>query len=276
MSQETIKTDQRSPFHFLTHRLSSKPQKIIESIILALLILVIYLFTTNSDTRVYALPFLLFGFLFVGGVYLFQIRFTKSQQVMVQTRTFKILIFAFVGAILLWVGNTGWFLSPFFYLLYLVAISLGFLFSNSVTLSFVLVLIAILLPQMGTVNTKIDFISIVSLLLIIPLTYFLRREYLVRVEKDKKILILEKGHKAIETKVEEILANRVTKLGAELREPINDIRQLALYAKKNKEYNRKEFEAIISSSEKALSQLKSFEENTTGRILVKTPAKKTS
>lgn len=249
-------------------------QSFLEAIILGLLVLVIYLFTIHSDTRMYALPALGVILVLIGIVYIVHTRSKEQKSNLHEQRTFRILIFACVSAILLWVGTTGWFLSPFFYLLYLVAISLAFLFNTSVAFSFILVLVAILLPQIGGIKAQVDIVSLFSLLLVVPLAYYLRREYVARIEREKKILVLEKEHKVLESKVEEILANKVVSLGAQLREPINDIRQIAMYAEKNGQpRDIKDYDKIIISTGKAFEVLKTFEEQTTGKTLVRTPKK---
>lgn len=252
----------------------SSVQSFLEATILGLLALVIYIFTIHSDTRIYALPALGVVLLLVGIVYIFHIKSTDQKSKLHEQRTFRILIFACVSAILLWVGTTGWFLSPFFYLLYLVAISLAFLFNTSVAFSFILVLVAILLPQIGGVKAQVDSVSLLSLFLVIPLAYYLRREYVAKIEREKKILVLEKEHKVMQSKVDEILTNKVVSLGAHLREPINDIRQIAMYAEKNGgPQDIKDYDKIIISTGKAFELLKTFEEETTGKILVRTPRK---
>lgn len=256
----------------LTHITASRIQSFLEAIILGLLALVIYLFTLSNETRFFALPVLLVILCLVGIVYLVHIRATGKKTDIHEKRTFRVLIFACVSAILLWVGTTGWFISPFFYLLYLVAISLAFLFNTSVAFSFVLVLVAILLPQISGVRGQVDIVSLLSLLFVIPLSYFLRKEYVGRIEREKKILVLEKEHISSMNKVDEILANKVTNLGVQMREPINDIRQIALYAEKNgSPRDIKDFDKIIISTGKAFEMLEAFEEEATGRKLVHTP-----
>lgn len=250
----------------------SNIQSFLEAGILGVLVLVIYIFTINSDTRIYALPALGIILLLVGIVSVFHVRSKEQKSRLHEQRTFRILIFACISAILLWVGTTGWFLSPFFYLLYLVAISLAFLFNTSVAFSFILVLVAILLPQIGGVKAQVDIASLISLLLVIPLAYYLRREYVARIEREKKILVLEREHKALQSKVDEILTNKVVSLGTQLREPINDIRQIAMYAEKNgRPRDIQDYDKIIISTGKAFEVLKTFEEETTGKILVRTP-----
>ena len=71
--------------------------------------------------------------------------------------------------------------------------------------------------------------------------------------------------------MEELLENKITKIGADLREPLNDIQQLTLYypqidtQKDKKEYRRR----IVLSSQRALQILENFEKETTGRSVKK-------
>lgn len=253
-----------------------KLQQILEGSILALLTLVVYLFTVNPLTKSYSLYALVacLGFSLI--LYLVSIRKGKKGEWRMHHQVLRILTFTFSTAILLWVGTTGWFLSPFFYLLYLLAISLAFLFSTSVAFSFILVIVAILLPTVGEIDPKFDLVTILSLLLTIPLAYFLSKTYLRVKEKEKKILILETEHKEYKTVVEEMLQNKVIRAAAELREPINDIRQLAYYAEHR--YTKRDIEEntkkIIKLSEQALKLLNTFEEETTGEKFLKSPKSK--
>lgn len=248
-------------------------QQIIESVILALLTLVIYLFTIHPLTKSYSLYALIFCLVLAGGLYFFS-RKKDGESSTRHDHMLKVLTFTFITAILLWVGNTGWYFSPFFYLLYIVGISLAFLFSRSVSFSFVLVLVAILLPNFGEVRADFDIVTILSLFLIIPLSYFLSNTYLRVKEKEKKILILEHENNAYKSKVDELLANKITKIGAQLREPLNDIKQIALYYPKaetqeaKKEYRHR----IVVSSQKAIHLLDNFEKETTGRRVKKNRA----
>ncbi len=250
-----------------------KVQELIEGVILALLTLVIYLFTVNPVTNHYAIYALGISLVLLVGAYIFSIRHRSAHNYKMSSRIFKILAFSFTTAILLWVGTTGWYFSRFFYLLYLLGISLAFLFSTSAAFSFIIVLVAILLPNISDVNASFDIITVISLLLIVPLSYFLSRTYLKVKEKEKKILILETENKLYSGKVEELLRNVVTKVSVDLREPLNDIKQLAYYSpkltttKEREEYRKR----IIKSSEKALQILKGFEEETTGRKLLRNP-----
>lgn len=251
-------------------------QRIIEGIILALLTLVVYLFTINSYTKPYSVYALILCLVISGGLYLFSLHSSHRANTRINPQVLKILLFTFATAILLWVGSTGWAVSPFFYLLFIVGISVAFLFSTSVSFSFVLVLVAILLPNLEGVRQDFDIVTVLSLLLIIPLSYFLSNAYLKVKEKEKKILILEHKHTALETEVESLLHNQITKISADLREPVNDIKQMALYYPKAKTKKDQEeyIERIVTSSEMALKLLNSFEKETTGRAVGTTKNKK--
>lgn len=249
-----------------------KIQKIIEGIILALLTLVVYLFTINPNTRPFSVYALIFCLLFSGALYLYSLTHSARKSARITPKTLKLLLFTFTTAILLWVGSTGWAVSPFFYLLFIVGISVAFLFSTSASFSFVLVLVAILLPNFEDVRGNFDIITVLSLLLIIPLSYFLSHAYLKVKEKEKKILILEDETKNAKTKVEELLHNQITRISAELREPINDIKQMSLFYPdaKTKKDQEEYIKRITKSSQRALSLLDEFEKETTGRSVVHT------
>lgn len=186
-----------------------------------------------------------------------------------------LLIFSLIMiAILIWIGLSGWYFSPFFYFLYLLALAIGFLFSVASSFVFALVLIGIFLPNLGRLDILFDALTLLSLLLVLPLTYFLRREYLRLRENDKKILILESENKKYRSKVEEILSNKIIKVAADLREPLNDIKQMAQYLAKNLTKKQTEVytERIVASSQRGIEILEGFEEKATGTELVKTPA----
>lgn len=228
---------------------------------LAILTPVIYIFTIHSSTRQYSFPLVVFFLILSISAYLF-----RRHNVTLLTYTVTIFV-------LLLVGTTGWYFSPFFNWIYLLAIALAFLFDPNVSSLFIIVLLALFLPNVGSIDTILDMLLLLSLVAIIPLTYFLRNEYLRLRENEKKILVLEQEKAHFKDALEEVLANKVTKFAVDMREPVNDIKQLAYFDKTAK--TAKDFEAsrkkIIDLSEKALELLKSFEEKTTGKKLVKTP-----
>lgn len=77
------------------------------------------------------------------------------------------------------VASTGWFFSPFFFALYLVAIGLGFVYTPAVMVSFIVALMVSLAFSMGEVNPTTDFLAWLSLLIVIPITLVLRKSFLV-------------------------------------------------------------------------------------------------
>lgn len=175
-------------------------------------------------------------------------------------------------ALLLWIGVTGWFVSPFFYFLYLMAIVLGFVYSSFATFLFVLVLVGIFLPNVGSIDFTVDIVTLLSLSSVVPLTYYLQKEYLHLKQAEKKILILEEYRKAPRNRVDEVLTNKISRFSVDLRQPINDIRQVALHAMKAKKPEKvwEAFHKVTVLGREALDQIEEFEVKTTGKKLIHT------
>ncbi|MBI2590944.1 MAG: hypothetical protein HYW33_03665 [Candidatus Blackburnbacteria bacterium] len=185
-------------------------------------------------------------------------------------RKFTYVLITFV---LFLVAATGWFFSPFFFTLYLLGIILAFVFSNSVSTAFIITLVALFSFSIGEVDIVYDFLVVLSLLTVIPLSIYLRREYLKIRENQKDILILNK-EEVVTDKLQKVLSNKVTNFAATLRQPLNDIKQLTAHLSRVKEKQnvKKVTERILISSQEALGLLKEFEENTTGKKLLRTPS----
>lgn len=178
----------------------------------------------------------------------------------------KNFIYLVTSANLFLVGVTGWFFSPFFFTLYLMTILLSFLFSLSVSFAFVGTLIALFSVNIGEVDLAYDFLIVLSLLTTIPLSWYLRREYLKLKQVRKDILILEE-HKKCESKVEEVLANKINNAAVELRQPINDVKLMSYRLGKDVK-NR---DRMINALEEALRVIKKFEGEATGKTPLSTP-----
>lgn len=240
----------------------------IEDFLIAGITIGVFILTVQPHLKPFVpLLFIICALVFVGWYCLHRLRIVSTR-----VHTGKLLTFAVVVMVLLWIGMTGWFFSPYFYFLYVLCVSLVFIFQGSVAFSFVLVLIGVLLPQIGSTDIQFDTLSLVALLIIVPLTYYLRKEYLLLIQKDKKILILQKENKVYKGIVDEVLSNKIHKSSVEIRQPISDIKQLALYLKKYTPKDKQKYiDRIIESSHEALGKLREFEENTTGNKMRKTP-----
>lgn len=184
-----------------------------------------------------------------------------------------LFIYLTVTFILCLVGATGWFFSPFFFTLYLMAIMLSFIYSIPVAVGFVLTLVGLFSFNIGDVDLAYDYLVVLSLLTTIPLSMYLRKEYIRLKETEKEILVLEQEKKDYQSKVEEVLANIVNNFAVNLRQPINDIKQLGYYLEHQKSQKgaEKYRSRIISSSEEAIKMLNEFEEKATGKKLLSTP-----
>lgn len=227
----------------------------------------IFAVTKNPLTSPFALQFTLLTFL-IFIFYNFYAR--KKGQVVLESKIFTYLL---TLAVLSLVAATGWFFSPFFFSLYLLSIYLTFVLPASASVAFVFTLVALFSFNVGEVDLSYDFLIVLSLLAVIPLGFYLKKQFLKLKQAEKEVLILKKedGHDLSE--VQEVLANKVNELAVSLRQPVNDVKQLAYHLKQAKTPAEREEsqQRIIVSSEEALRLLKKFEEETTDEKLLSTP-----
>lgn len=243
------------------------------SVIIALITLGGYLLTVFSATKpIVNSLFVLFVFVATAGLLYWPIARKSVKSPIIQNLYF---VAVFVS-LLMWVGVTGWFFSPFFYLLYLIAIMLAFMYSTFTTLLFVVVLFGLFYTNIGTIDMTIDIMTMISLFSVVPLTYFLQREYLELKQAEKKVLILEEETEEIHSKVDALLLNKIVKMAVDLKQPINDMRQLAMLAAKKTSNlsTEKTLHKIIVLGRESLDQIEVFEEKVTGRKLLHTKSKK--
>lgn len=198
-------------------------------------------------------------------VALLAFRFIPSASRKLGTVTWVVLVLALVG-------STGWFYSPFFFALYLTAIGLGFLFTPGVAVGFTLSLLLLFAFSVGDVNPTYDFLTLLSLLSVIPLTLALRRSFLLVQQERKGILILEEEQKGAGlTTLDTILANRINRIGILLRQPITYVKQgLSLLREGNlsQDESKDILERMQRSSEELFTLVKQFEQGTTKNDLL--------
>lgn len=106
-------------------------------------------------------------------------------------------------------------------MLYLAAIVLGFIYQASVAITFTIGLLLIFASSIGEVSPTHDFLTLLSLLSVIPVTIILRRTFLTVQQEGKGILILEPEDKnKADTALDAMLTNQVNKIAIILRQPI--------------------------------------------------------
>lgn len=244
--------------------MSAKLKRGIAPILLILITLVIYIVTKNSVTSGFKLQMALVSILVLVG---FIVAYRKKENEQTNAGLFTILISI---TVLLIVAATGWFYSPFFFTLYLLAILFAFIFGIGTSVAFIATLTILFSFNVGEVDIAYDFLVVLSLLTTVPLTIYLRKEYLKLRESQKQILILQKEQKEYKGLVEEVLSNKMVEFGVNIRQPINDTKQLAYQIEemKGKHDCEKNTKRIIQSSDEALDILKQFEEMVTGKKLV--------
>lgn len=230
--------------------------------------LAVYFITKNPVTSFFKLHFTLIVLL---GIIIYGYCVVKKRRQTKQVKTMIVLSSLFI---LLLVASTGWFVSPFFFTLYLLAIVFGFAFTPSVSVAFVLTLVVLFSFDIGTIDIAYDYLIVLSLFTVIPLTFYLRKEYLRLKEAEKEILVMRKEEKVYQNKVEDLLANKINEFAVNLRQPINDTKQLAFLMKKTHTHEAiiKDVDRIIASAEESLRMLQQFEEEATGKRLLKSPA----
>jgi len=249
-----------------------RQKEYVQSIFIALTTIAIYILTTSTGTRQMVSTFYLTYILLavVGIVYWPFIRANLQSEVL--RRTYLMVVFV---SLLLWIGVTGWFVSPFFYFLFIIAIVLGFVYSTFTTFLFILVLMGVFLPNVGSIDFSLDFVTLFTLAGTVPLTYYLQNEYLHLKQTENKILILKDEKKVIHNQVDHVLANKVSKFAVDLRQPMNDARQVALHAiKDSKSADMREIlHKIAILTRESLDQIERFEEFATGTDLIHTRKK---
>ncbi len=179
--------------------------------------LLVFTWTSVPIVTTYTLPLAIVVALIAIGI-----AFVRSERLQLIKTVMNALI------ILLIVGGTGWFLSPFFFLLYLLPIYLGFLYVPTVAFGFLAALLLIFTSSVGEVDLAFDVMTLLSLLIAVPLLIYLRKKYLVLRQSTKDILILQddSGIKDADT-ITKLLSNRVTNLGVTVRQPLTFIKQAA-------------------------------------------------
>lgn len=187
------------------------------------------------------------------------------------TPTVKILVWTLL--VLSLVGSTGWFFSPFFFALYLLGIALGFLYSAEIAVAFTLALLTMFASAIGEVSATHDFLTLLSLLSVIPITIGLRRSFLLVQQAKKGILILESDEKPPSgiTSLDAILRNQVNRVGLLLRQPLTYVKQgLSLLAEGK--LTEDEYQETLPRMQKSVEDLftivKEFESDTTKNVFL--------
>lgn len=165
------------------------------------------------------------------------------------------------------ISATGWFFSPFFFALYLIAIGLGFIYTPGIAISFTLSLILLFTFSMTGERPTYDFLTLLSLLSVIPITIVLRKSFLLVQQEKKGILILEKEKNELGiTSLDNILSNRINNIGATLRQPITYMKQavsLLVSGKLSQEEVDEIMPRMQKSTEELFTLVKEFERETT-------------
>src|SRR3990167_3294972 len=192
----------------------------INGLLVASTTIFVYFVTILPQTKMYVTRLFLFYFVFTICAFLYHLWINHRK---LSSNTTNQFVFILSTTALFWVGLTGWYFSPFFYLLYLLGILYAFIYSPFVTFIFASILSFLFFPNIGSIDVGFDIVTLLSLFSMVPITYFLQKEYLRLKESENKVLILERENQKYKNKVDEVLGNRITRVAVDLKQPINDI-----------------------------------------------------
>jgi hypothetical protein len=211
-------------------------------------------------------------------IFIFYLFFTASsvgyyiwiEHKRIRSNNIYIVFYIIMMTVLFWVGLSGWFFSPFFYLVYILSIAMAFIFSTFTSFSFLIVLSFLYFNNYSDIDLFLDLLMLMSFLLVIPVTYYLKRQYLYLKQKRKQILILEEATVKTDSSVDKILANKVNRFATNIRQPVNDIRQIALHIKtvKNQREVNTSLKKMADLGEKIIKDINAFEKKTTGERVI--------
>ena len=241
--------------------------KISSMIIIPIILFFVYGLTTSAGIKP-VLYNLFYYYIFFASGALFYYFWLKHKKL--KNKNIPLVYYIVTTTVLIWVGITGWFFSPFFYLVYILAIALAFIFSIETTILYVVTLSFLYLYFFGKIDIYLDTLMILSFVVIIPVIYYLERQYLALKQSQKQILILQETDDKKGEVVKNILHNKVDKFATELRQPINDIRQIALFTGKinNKKEIEKNLKKVAGLGDTILTSIDRFEKQTTGRQII--------
>ncbi len=130
---------------------------------------IVYAITKTQLLLPYSFPAVIFLFL---GLILTTL-YLRSKKTLLKNKLL-ITYFLFI-TILLLIGSTGWFFSPFFFLLYPLTILTSFLFSTKDSYVLAATIAGLFIVNIGEVDLVYDILVILSYLTVIPLIHFLRK-----------------------------------------------------------------------------------------------------
>lgn len=137
-------------------------------LVMIILTILVFILTKSPLTSLYSFLLTLISFLILLS-YIFLMK--KGSKEIEKSRDFPYLLSLFI---LFLVGSTGWFFSPFFFLLYLLSVILAFMVSTTAALAFIATLVGLFTVNIGEVDLVYDLLVIISFLSSIPLIYYLK------------------------------------------------------------------------------------------------------
>ncbi|MBI4137472.1 hypothetical protein HY469_05415 [Candidatus Roizmanbacteria bacterium] len=232
----------------------------ISTITIATYIISTFTLTPDVSTQLF--------FIFLFGLFLYVYIGERSPNVILSTQIITLLL---TGTIISLVASTGWFESPFSFMLYFLIVVLSIFFPPYASMVFVSTLLGIAAIANNDENLSHIFLTLLSLLACVPISLYIRTIYLDYKQSQKEILILKKRfHKHYYNHAQEILDNAIDHFATDLRGEIGIIKQLSYELSHEHDHARlnAELERLDESVARALRAISYFEEETTGNKMI--------
>lgn len=243
-------------------------------VLVALMLIIapgVYLLTQNGITE----PINFFGFLLlVMWVILYAIFYTAFPGNRTSAWTTQLQLVNLWLLCLLIISVTGWFSSPFLFLVYLLVISSYFVLSPLVPLGLIASIVGVYFLQTKEFTFGGDYTLFISLVLTWPVAYYLRSEYLKIAQAENGILVIEGESSSKGGVLPKVLANRITHFASLVRQPLVNIKNYTHVAGSHRldDQARMDYlQKIFDSAALALRELTKFEEETTGQKMRPAP-----
>lgn len=220
---------------------------------------IIWVLSSFAWYRQYEEPFLVGLFVVTFG---FSISvFLHKEQSKIQNRTFfGVLLFTLLTLVL----NTGWFYSPFLFVLYLAAIAIALLYSFVSSTMFLVGLCIFFIQYVQPNNPWYDIMRICALFTALPLSIHFSSEFLRLKQSARHILILKDERDHYLSELERLRKNELVWNNVLLRQSLATTRNYALYWKNHSDKFppklRRDLGRMSDKLDEMLKTIKEFEQ----------------
>jgi hypothetical protein len=192
----------------------------------------------------------------------FVIEYTREKNELLNRIFFSMVVFM----MLILVQNTGWFYSPFLFVLFLTTVACVLLYSFWAGAFFLGSISVLFLSYVDRTTPWYDYVRILSFFTALPLSVVFSSEFLRLKQNDKKILILEEESAVNKGELERLRRNRLIWNDVLLRQSLATARNFVLYWDGNSSglppKLQRDLKRTARKLDEALENIKKFEKKT--------------